>query len=33
MTHLQRTWATLFILAVTCTLLFQTVAFALSDPK
>ena len=33
MTRLQRTWATLFTLAVTCSLLFSTVAFALSDPK
>jgi hypothetical protein len=33
MTRLQRTWATLFTLAVTGSLLFSTVAFALNDPK
>jgi hypothetical protein len=33
MTRLQRTWTSLFILAVTCSLLFSTVAFALNDPK
>jgi hypothetical protein len=33
MTRLQRIWTTLFTLAVTCSLLFSTVAFALNDPK
>jgi len=33
MTRYQRTWATLFTLAVTCSLLLSTVAFALDDPK
>jgi hypothetical protein len=33
MTRLQKTWTTLFTLAVTCSLFFSTVAFALSDPK
>jgi hypothetical protein len=33
MTRLQKIWATLFTLAVTCSLLFSSVAFALNDPK
>jgi hypothetical protein len=33
MTRNQRIWATLFTLAVTCSLLLSTVAFALDDPK
>jgi hypothetical protein len=33
MTRLQKTWALLFTLAVTCSLLFSSVAFAINDPK
>jgi hypothetical protein len=33
MTRSQTVWATLFTLAVTCSLVFSTAAFALSDPK
>jgi hypothetical protein len=33
MTRSQTIWATLFTLAVTCSLLFTSVAFALNDPK
>jgi hypothetical protein len=30
---MQRTWLMLFTLAVTCSLLFSSVAFAINDPK
>jgi hypothetical protein len=33
MSRMQKTWAMLFTLAVTCSLLFSSVAFALNDPK
>jgi hypothetical protein len=33
MTRLQKTWALLFTLSMTCSLLFSSVAFALNDPK
>jgi hypothetical protein len=33
MTRFQRTWITFFTLAVTCSLLFSSVAFAINDPK
>jgi hypothetical protein len=33
MTRCQRAWITFFTLAVTCSLLLSTVAFALDDPK
>jgi hypothetical protein len=33
MTRFQRTWVTLFTLAVTGSLLFSSVAFAINDPK
>jgi len=33
MTRFQTAWATLFILTVSCSVLFSNVAFALNDPK
>jgi hypothetical protein len=33
MSRVQRTWATLFTVAVACSLLFSSVAFAINDPK
>jgi hypothetical protein len=30
---MQRIWLTLFAFAVTCSLLFSSVAFAVNDPK
>jgi hypothetical protein len=33
MVRFERIWASLFVLAVTCSLFFSTVAFALNDPK
>jgi hypothetical protein len=33
MTRFQTAWATLFILMVSCSVLFSNVAFALNDPK
>jgi hypothetical protein len=33
MKRFEKTWITLFTLAVTCSLLFCTVAFAVNDPK
>jgi hypothetical protein len=33
MSRYQRTWATLFTVAVTFSLLFSSVAFAINDPK
>jgi hypothetical protein len=33
MKRFEKTWIALFALAVTCSLLFSSVAFAVNDPK